>query len=741
MRQDPPCAEHSYVRDLSVSELDRSIGDGADERCAADVANLHHLLNPASIVVVGAGRRPGTVGRAILHNIVTGGFSGRVYAVNHRARRMEGLRCVASVTDLPEPVDLAIVAVPAAAVREVAQECGKRGVHALVVVTAGLDTGTGADLLAICRRQGMRLVGPKGFGVAVPGAGLDATFAAAHPVPGKAGVVVQSGAAGAALLHNLSRLGIGVSSFVSVGDKYDVSSNDLLTWWEHDGVTRLALLDVESFGNPRKFACAARRVGRMMPVVAVCPGRPAADHGAAAPVISREALYGQAGIIATENIGELLDAVALLASQPLPAGNRLAVVSNGGVGVLDAEVYTRRGLRTAALAGHTRRHLRHLLPPGAAVEGPVDTTVAVTPAVFRTCLEDVAADSGVDMVLAIGVPTAAADAAKAIASANVSKPLAAAVLTQQEAVRLIPCACAEKAGATAAAVAMIPSYAHPDRAVRALAHAARYGSWRASQDGHRPDLAFPRKADAHSLAGHFLARNRHGGWLSAGQTMRLLSCYGISQVTARPVTSEEAAVRVAAELGGRVALKADLPGPPRAACPGRLQLDLSANQDIRQAYRRMADTFRSSQGRVFVQPMITGGIQFRVGVIQDPVFGPVVLCTRRGGERTPGGRAARLAPLTAKDAAEMIGELRATGSAADATGWADGAGLADGAAALADILVRVSVLAEDLPEIAELELDVVCRPEAAYEEGVNAVDARVRITPADPQDPFLRRPS
>jgi acyl-CoA synthetase (NDP forming) len=730
------------VTDVPESELDLPTGSGDGEPCPAEIASLQHLLNPASVVVVGAGRRPGTVGRAILHNIVTGGFRGRVYAVNQRGHTMEGLRCVASVTDLPEPVDLAIVAVPAAAVREVAQECGRRGVRSLIVVTAGLDTGAGADLLAICRRNGMRLAGPKGFGVAVPGAGLDATLAAAHPLPGKAGVVVQSGAAGAAILHHLSRLGIGVSSFVSVGDKYDVSSNDLLTWWEHDGVTRLALLDVDSFGNPRRFAAAARRAGRTMPVVAVYPGHPpATGGGAGTPVISHEALYEQAGIVATGDIGELVEAAALLASQPLPVGDRLAIVTNGGSGVAAAEASARNGLRIAALAGHTGRRLRHLLPPGATVKGPVDTTVAVTPDAFRTCLEEVAGDNGVDMVLAIGVPTAAGEITKAIASARVSKPLAAAVLTQPESVRLVPFASPGGPGESAPAGAVFPAYADPGRAVRALAHAARYESWRASQDAHLPELVSPRRADAHSLAGRFLARHRHGGWLSADETARLLDCYGIALVAARPVTSEEAAVRVATELGGRVALKADLPVPTRATCPGTQQLDLSAKQEIRRAYRRMADTFQSSHGRVFVQPMISGGTRGRVGVVQDPVFGPVVVLS--AGHRaepmtgaTPGTHgAARLAPLTARDATEMIRELRATGAMADSTG------LTAGAAGLAGILVPVSVLAEDLPEIAELEVDVVWNLGTTCEEGVNAVDARVRITPADPQAPFLRRHS
>ena len=251
--------------------LDGYLDSVAVRESRADVASLRPLLQPASVAVVGAGRRRGTVGREILRNIVTGGFLGTVYPVNPRATSLEGLHCLASVDDLPEGVDLAVLAVPAAAVTDVAERCGRRGVRSLVVVTSGLGSH-GPDLLAVCRRHGMRLVGPNCFGVAVPPLGLDATFAAGRPAPGAAGLVVQSGGIGISLLRHLSELGIGVSSFASVGDKYDVSSNDMLTWWEQDGQTKLAVLYVESFGSPRKFARTARRVGQRMPVMTVLGG-------------------------------------------------------------------------------------------------------------------------------------------------------------------------------------------------------------------------------------------------------------------------------------------------------------------------------------------------------------------------------------------------------------------------------------------------------------------------------------
>jgi acyl-CoA synthetase (NDP forming) len=743
------------------SRMDSFLDIAAGRESRADVASLRSLLGPASVAVVGAGRRAGTVGRAILRNIVTGGFGGRVYAVNPRARRVEGVACVRSAAELPEPVDLAVVAVPAGAVRAVAEDCGKRGVRALVVITAGLDIGAGADLLAICRRHGMRLVGPNCFGVAVPRLGFDATFAAAHPAPGQAGLVVQSGGVGVALLDHLSRLGIGVSSFASVGDKYDVSSNDMLMWWEQDDLTRLAVLYVESFGSPRKFARTARRVGQHIPVLTVHAGRSAAGQQAAAshtaaaatPLVTREALFAQAGIISATSLGELIEATALLASQPLPAAGRVAIVSNaGGGGVLAADACVDAGLTVATLTGPTQRRLRHLLPGGAAVKGPVDTTAAIPPATFRACLEEIAADDAVDMILAIAIPTAAAaDLQPAITAAKTTKPIAAALLTQPDTVRLLPrggSANASPASASQAsadttggegarpcqsvlATDAVPFYAYPESAARALGHAARYQEWRSRDRGQLPDLDGLREADARALAGRFLSVHRHGGWLSAGETIDLLSCYGIPMVTTRPVTSEEAAVRVAAELGGHVALKADVPGLVHKSEAGGVQLDLRTEQDVRRAYRLLANTFGSDLDRVLVQPMAGDGAEVLIGVVQEPVFGPLVVFGL-GGVTTDvlNDHTAKLAPLTSTDAAEMIREIRS----APLLFGHRGTPRAD-VAALADRLLRVSRLADDLPEVAELDLN----PIIAHADGVSAVDARVRLTPVEPQDPFLRR--
>ena len=418
----------------------------ASRESRADVASLRPLLQPRSVAVVGASRRRATVGRAILHNIVTGGFTGPVYAVNPRAQtlgmEMEGVPCVAAVDDLPGPVDLAVIAVPPPAVPEVAEQCGRHGVRGLIVISESRGAA-GAELKAVCRRHGMRLVGPSCFGVIMPWIGLDATFTAGHPVRGVAGLMVQSGGVGIALLEQMSRLGIGVSSFASAGDKYDVSPTDLLTWWAQDEVTQIAVLYVESFGNPRKFAGAARRVAQRMPVLTVIGARSPAGHraashtaAAATPLASQEAMFDLAGVIATRSLGELVDTAALLACQPLPAGNRVAIIANaGGAGALAADACADHGLQVVQLGAATQRALRKLLPPAAVVTGPVDTCAVVTTETFRACVEEVAADDGVDAVLAVAVPTAFSDLSAAVAEAVISKPLAVAFLDRAESVR------------------------------------------------------------------------------------------------------------------------------------------------------------------------------------------------------------------------------------------------------------------------------------------------------------------
>jgi acyl-CoA synthetase (NDP forming)/GNAT superfamily N-acetyltransferase len=722
-------------RDDTDVALDAYLSAVGKREGSADTASLRHLFEPGSVAVIGASRRTGTVGRAVLDNIRTGGYEGRLYAVNPHARYLGGVRCVPTVAELPEAPDLAVIAVPPAGVVDVAEACGAKGVKAIVVITAGLDAPASADLLATCRRHGMRLVGPNCFGIAVPGTGLDATFAATHPRPGTAGLVVQSGGLGFALVDQLSRLGIGISSFASVGNKLDVSSNDMLLWWEHDGVTRLAILYIESFGNPRKFARSARRVAHQMPVLTVHAGRSAAGQQAAAshtaavatPLASRQALFDQAGIIATPGLGELTDAAALLATQPAPAGRSVAIICNaGGAGVLAADACTDQGMIVHQPRGITRQRLRTFVPDGGAVTGPVDTTATVSCDAFRQCLELLSADDDVDAIIALVLPTAASgDLAASITQARVSVPIAAVLLGQPESVRLLDGVDGKR----------IPAYDCPEAAAGAMARAAAYGTWRAAPTGPVPafpDVSAPR---ARALARGFLSHSP-GGWLPPREATALLACYGVAPVPQTAVASADEAVAAAARTAGPVVLKGDVEGLLHKTDGGAVRLDLRTADDVRAAYEGLAAHFGARLREVLVQPMISGGTEVLVGVADDHMFGPLIVFGP-GGSATNvlADHAARLAPLTTTDADTLISSVRA----APLLRGYRGAPAADfpppAKDALRDLLLRVSRLAEDLPEMTELDLNpVIVRPD-----GTHIADARIKVMPSEPQDPFLRK--
>jgi acyl-CoA synthetase (NDP forming)/RimJ/RimL family protein N-acetyltransferase len=717
--------------------LDDYLNAVAERERSADAASLRHLLAPESVAVIGASRRQGTVGRAILDNIRDAGYAGRVYAVNPHARQIGGERCLASPGELPEHVDLAVIAVPAATVLDAAEQCGQRGVRALVVITSGLSTPARADLLATCRRHGMRLVGPNCFGVAVPGIGLDATFGSRHPVPGAAGLVMQSGGLGLAMASQLSKLGIGISSFASVGDKLDVSSNDLLMWWEQDQQTRLAVLYIESFGNPRKFARTARRMGAGMPVLAVQAGRSAAGQRAAAshtaavatPLVTRQALFAQAGVIAVPGFGELTETAALLATQPIPAGSTVAIVSNvGGAGVLAADACTDNGLTVYQPHGLNKRRLHALIPETGTADGPIDTTAAIPADQFRQVLELATADEEVSAMIALVLPTAATgDLVTAIQQADIRVPLATVLLEQTEAVRLLP----GQGGR-----GQIPAYAYPEAAAAALARAARYGAWRAGPRGMVPEFDDVQGGRARGLIRKFLSEAPGGGWMPADQVAELLRCYGIALTPLAEARSEDdavAAFEAAASEAGHavpVVLKADVPGLVHKTGAGGVELDLRVAADVRAAYHRLAERFAGRLRRVLVQPMITGGTEVIVGVTDDHVFGPLVVFGL-GGVATEvlADHSARLTPLTDTDADTLIRSIR---SAPLLLGHR-GSPAAD-LGALRTLLLRVARLADDLPEITDLDLNpVIARPDGAF-----AVDARVKATPYQPKDPFLR---
>ncbi|WP_445519802.1 bifunctional acetate--CoA ligase family protein/GNAT family N-acetyltransferase [Streptomyces sp. NEAU-174] len=709
---------------------------------AADVASLEPLLCPNVVAVVGAGRKPGSFGRAILRQLHAGGYTGRLFAVNPAAHAILGVPSYSSVSALPKTPDLAVLAVPAAAIPETAEECGKAGVRALLVVTAGIHADQAHALLAACRSHGMRLVGPNCLGISNtdPELSLDATFAAGHPRPGTAGVAVQSGGVGIALLDGLSRLGIGVSSFASLGDKYDVSGNDMLQWWESDGRTELALLHLESFGSPRAFSRTARRVTRRMPVLTVDAGRTeagrraAASHTAAAATrtMTRQALFTQAGITATRSVGELLETAALMHSQPLPAGTRVAIVTNaGGAGVLAADACTEAGLALPPLPPDVIDDLLAVLPRGAAVGNPVDATAAVTENQLADCVDRLMRHPGVDAVLVALVPTAVAaatgdDLVRALtdAPAHRAKPIAAVRLEQGLPVKLLPAT----DGGT------IPSYAEPQAVARALAHAARRAAWLARPVGTVPELDGIDTTRAQQITDTFLAAHPDGGWLDPRTCADLLACYGIPQLPWAWAETEDEAVLAARRLrgpDGRVVMKAHWPGLVHKSEQRAVHLDLQGDAQVRAAFRDFDTRFAGLLTGVVVQPLAARGTELFAGVVQDEVFGPLVLFGL-GGTATEvlGDHAARLAPLTDHDVHDLITAPRC----APLLFGARGNGPAD-LEGLEQLLSRLSRMAADLPQLAEVDFN----PVLATTADVSVLDARVRLVPRGPQDPYLRR--
>jgi acyl-CoA synthetase (NDP forming)/GNAT superfamily N-acetyltransferase len=650
--------------DDSGRQLDDYLDTVAVRERSASVASLRPVFAPRSVAVIGTSRRTGTVGRSVLGNIRAGGYQGQLYAVNPSVAEIDGVPCFPDVARLPETPDLAVLAVPPESVVATAEDCGRRGVRGLVVLTSAVGPAGSALLLAACRRYGMRLIGPNCFGIAVPSIGLNATFAAAVPTAGRVGLVMQSGGIGFAMVDHLTRLGIGISSFASVGSKLDVSSNDMLMWWEQDGQTTVAVLYIESFGNPRKFGRTARRVGLKMPVLTVHAGRSeagqqaASSHTAAAaaiPLVSREALFEQAGIIAVPSFGELMGATALLATQPPPAGRTVAIVSNvGGAGVLAADACTDLGLTVHHPGGETAARLRALIPAGGSVSGPVDTEATVSADTFRSVLETLGRDSGVHAVIALALRTGATgDLLAAIAEADIGVPLAVVVLNQPEAVRLVP-----------GGRGQVPAYAYPEVAARALSRAVRYAEWRAAPRRTVPAFGDVDPARARKVVQRFLAQHPDGGWLAPAEVAGLLGDYRIPLV-------------------------------PEAASRAR------------------------------------DATEMVIAVREEEMFGSlVVLGLGSGGAWVPGDRAASLAPLTEADADMLVGSVRSAGLP---HGRLDPSSA--GAAALRDLLLRVSRLADDLPEVAELDL----YPVIAGPGGAMAADARVRVAPQAPQDPFLRR--
>jgi len=693
-----PVAVHASADGIEV-EFPTELGEAArlrfeDRDRLAAVAAVEHVLRPRSVAVIGASRRPDSFGGATFRHALAAGFRGELYPVNPNVDFVGSRRALASV---PDAAELAIIAVPAPLVPGVARECAAAGVAALVVITAGFSAELLASLLDECRAGGMRLLGPNCMGVVNtdPEVSLSATFARADVPAGNVGFASQSGAFGAAAIDGAVRRGIGLSTFVSFGDKADLSSNDLLQFWEQDPATAVVALYLESFGNPRKFGRVARRVARAKPVLAIKAGRLSArarvaeSHtGAllAAVDTAVDALFASAGVIRCDGLDDLLDAAAVLAEQPLPRGRRVAIVANArGPEVVCADACADAGLRVMAFERHV-----------------ADARFADAPS-----LQDAVKVAGTlaDAVIAIFVEHIAGgaeEAAVALAEAALGVPLLAVFMTPDPVPGVLR-------------AAKVPAFTAPEAAARALGRAAAYARWRAEAPAE-PETPDGVDADAAAaiLSGALAAG---GGWLDPAGAEALLRAYGIPFIEQRRTADPVAA---AAELGGPVAVKAVVPGMVHKARAGGVRLNVT---DAGAAARELAARFESLDGYV-VQRMAEPGVEMLVGVLADERLGPVVACAA-GGEAVQeiADVQVRLAPLARAQATEMVHALRTSALLAREGADVD---------ALADVIVRVAALADAHPAIAELD----CNPVIVSPDGALAIDARVRVAAPAPARPF-----
>ncbi len=745
---------------FSIDPSASSLAAISDREHAAEAASMRRLLAPRTVAVIGASREPGKIGHAVMQNVLASDFQGIVYPVNPKTASIAGVRAYRSLTDVPDSVDVAVVVRPAAELLDIVDECAHKQVHGLVILSAGFSelgpegAAMQREVVARARANGMRVIGPNCLGIAntAPGVRLNATFAPTQPVPGPVAFLSQSGGIGIELLSQAAARGIGVSQFVSVGNKADVSGNDLLQFWEDDPGTGVILLYLESFGNPRKFARLARRVARHKPIIAVKSGRTQAGSRAAmshtaalaSSDVAVDALFRQTGVIRVDTLEELFETAQLLATQPLPKGPRVVIVGNaGGPGILAADACEGAGLQVEELAPATQEKLRAFVASGASVRNPIDLVAAATPDEFARALRIVLDDDDVDAVIVIYAPPVVTDAAAiaqsvadAAAAAATAKPIAACFLGRLDVADQLRgdpwIADGEAPSERSERRRTIPTFSFPEATARALGRAARLSAWRERPVGTLPELGDVDYERAHELIASRLAQDHDGTWLDEPDAAALLRCFGISTIDSRRVFDADVAVAAADELGYPVVLKVGAAKVVHKSDVGGVQLDLRDAGAVRRAFEEMRARLGDGMEGAVVQRMAPPGVEVIVGVTQDPLFGPLLLFGIGGvTAELLADRALRVLPVTDEDARELVRSLRTSPLL---FGYR-GAPVLD-VAALEDLIMRVAQLAQELPEITEMDLN----PVIVHEHGVVAVDAKVRCAPAPLSvPPDLRR--
>ena len=700
---------------LTLTEAYRAHVDRRDH--TAVVASLRAFFEPESVAVLGASPRPGSIGGDLFRNIVEGGFRGRVYPVNRDGKSVAGVEGHTSLEEVPEPVDLAVVCLPGHLVLPACEEALRRGTRALCVISAGFaeigseGTRRQEQLLALVRGHGARLIGPNCLGIASAAASLNATFAP-HAFPtGSIGFSSQSGALGLALLAQAEGRGLGFSSFVSIGNKADVSSNDLLEYWEDDPATDVVLLYLESFGNPRRFGRIARRVARTKPILAMKSGvtgagsRAASSHTAAlaGSEAAVSALFRQAGVTRCDTLEELIDVASLHSSHPPLQGRRVAVLTNaGGLGILCADACDAAGLELPHLSDETDAAVAAVLPAEASVANPIDMLGSATADLYESVLPHLLADASVDAVIVIFVPAASVTVEDVAAAIERS--------TRGHAKPVLPVLMGNGHPG---------SFPYPESAARALGRAAERADWLRRPIGSELTVEGIDPRAAAEVVTEALG-DADEVWLAPGHVRRLLDAYGISLVPERLAAGADEAAALAAELGFPVVVKTAEPGAHKTE-QGGVALNLASPAEVRAAGERI-------RGPLVVQPMVAGGVELLAGLVQDPVFGPLVAYGPGGVQAELIGEARfRLSPISDTDARTLV----AGGKAGRLVAGYRGRPAAD-VDALVELIARLARLGEDLPEVAELDLN----PVLGLPTGYVAVDARIRVSrPAPATNP------
>lgn len=705
---------------------------GASERMAQ--CSVDPIFRPASIAVVGASRQKHSIGWEILHNILTGEFQGRVAPVNPSSPVVHSLHSYASVEDVPGAVDLAVLVVPSQHALAAVEACCRKGVRGLIVITAGFkevgDAGARLELqlLDVARRYGVRMIGPNCMGVinTDPAVNLQATFSATLPAPGSIAFSSQSGALGEAVLALMRDLGLGLSMFVSLGNKADVSTNDMLEYWEHDPRTKVILMYVESFGNPKRFVQIARRVTMHKPILAVKSGRTAAGARAAASHTGAlagtdtavESLLAQCGVIRAATIKELFVYASAFATQPVPRGNRVAILTNsGGPGILATDVCVQLGLNMTTLAPETKEAMRRVLAPEASVENPVDMIASATGVTYETCLRHLVRDDHVDAVITIFTSLEMFDnvgVADAIlrGAAGADKPILVVFMGNAGAVEAV--GRLKRAG--------LPVYTFPEDAAYALWALTRHRDWLERPAGRVVEFA---DLDREAIARTFTAARDQGrDLLTLAEAFRVVAATGMRMAPWREARTAEDAAAAAAELGFPVAMKISSAAVVHKSEAGGVRLGLRRADEVRAAAEGMLAAVRSVDpaATLVVQRMMTGGVEVIFGVSVDPKFGPLLMFGLGGiFVEVLKDVAFRIHPISTVDAAEMIRSIRAFPILTGARG-----GPQVDLAALEDALLRLNHLMTTFPEIQELDINPCFAGDEQF--GCLAADARIRLS-------------